>query len=199
MKTFLPPSRFLPAIGLALCGAIVASAIAAPTSLEFRRVAARSMIRGDALERLATDTVRPAERVFLEKAAEASRLQMRLAELGASQAASTDVRGHAEQLKSDNRQLIDALTSLGQKKGAAMRPANPTPADAYTALAAKSGPDFDREFVRVMAELHETTIALFEQTAAEAKDADVRDLAAAQLPMLRAHLNRITELKKALD
>ena len=73
------------------------------------------------------------------------------------------------------------------------------PAEPYTQLAARSGAEFDREFVRVLAELHDETITLFEQAAADAKDADVRALAAGQLPMLRAHRGRIVELKKVFD
>lgn len=160
--------------------------------------ASESSLGGPELIPLAADSLRPAERAFLEKATEIGRLQMRLADIGASQATSADVRGHAEQLKSDNRQLVDALTSLAQKRGGATRTAT-EPAESYAQLAAKSGAEFEREFVRVMADVHETTITLFEQAAAEAKDADVRDLAAAQLPMLRAHRNRITELKKTFD
>lgn len=185
-----------------LCAVLSTATLAtAATPLRTRQVAAISMLRGHVAEPLAADTVRPAERAFLEKAVEASRLQMRLAELGASQAANSEVRSHAEQLKSDNRQLTDALTSLSQKKAATApaRPAVEPASDVYARIAEKSGADFDREFIRVMATLHEDTISLFEQAAADSKDADVRDLAAAQLPMLRAHLNRITELKKTFD
>jgi putative membrane protein len=153
---------------------------------------------------LATDALRPAERSFLEKALESGRLQARLAELGASQASSTDIRSHAEQLKSDTRAMNEALTALRQRKAGAPAPSaevaatEPEP-DPYAELAGRAGAEFDREFVRVMSELHEATIALFEQTASEAKDADVRDLAAAQLPTLRAHRNRIVELKKTFE
>ena len=201
MKTFSCPEllcRALPC--LVLVGAAswsLTDAAAAPSRV--RQVAARSMIRGYQAEPLASDAMRAAERGFLEKATAAGRLQLRLAELGASQGAHTDVRSHAEQLKSDNRQLVEALTALMRKKGVAPRADAEPVADAYTRLAARTGAEFDREFVRVMAEVHEETIALFEQAAADAKDTDVRELAAAQIPMLRGHRNRITELKKAFD
>lgn len=189
MKIFLsPPHRF---------SRVIFPILAACTVPVFARWPAASE---SSVAPLATESVRPAEQAFFEKALAASRLQMRFAELGASQATSADVRGHAEQLKSDNRQLVDALTALAQKKGAAPRPAtDEATAASYAELATKTGATFDREFVRVMADLHESTIALFEQTAAEAKDTDVRDLAAAQLPMLRAHRNRIVELKRLFD
>lgn len=201
METF-PSSYFFfaRATVVALLAAVGVSAVAANVPARFRQVAAQSMVRGYVAEPLATtDTVRPGERAFLEKALGAGQLQTRLAELGASQAATTEVRSHAEQLKSDNRQLVDALMAIIQKKGPGTTPTGEARSESYAKLAGKSGADFDREFVLVMAALHTETISLFEQAAAESKDTDVRDLAAAQLPMLRAHLNRITELKKAFD
>lgn len=187
-------------------GALAVLALASTSAVavargEPRQVAARSMLRGYTVDPLASDALRPAERAFLEKALAIARLQARMAELGAAQAANTDVRSHAEQLKTDARQLGDAITGLIQKRAAATpgtATGEPT-SETYTQLAGRTGADFDREFVRVMAELHDETINLFEQAAADAKDADVRELAAAQLPMLRAHRGRILELKKTFD
>jgi hypothetical protein len=42
-------------------------------------------------------------------------------------------------------------------------------------------------------------LTLFEQVASDSNDADVRELAAAELPVLRAHRTAITELEKAID
>lgn len=178
--------------------ALASTSAIAMTRGELRQVA---VLRGYAVEPLANDTLRPAERAFLEKALATARLQARMAELGAAQATNTEVRSHAEQLKSDARQMGEAITGLIQKRAAATpgtAAAEPA-SESYTQLAARTGADFDREFVRVMAELHDDTIGLFEQAAADAKDADVRELAAAQLPMLRAHRGRIVELKKTFD
>lgn len=186
---------------------VASSAALAASSSPFRQATARSMVQGYAADPLAADSARLGEQAFLQKAADTGRLQMRLAELGASQATSAEVRGHAEQLKSDNRQLVDGLTALMRRKGVGEVPPGTSPGaptgraaiDPYSRLAQRGGADFDREFVRVMADLHEETISLFELAAADSKDPDVRALAAAQLPMLRAHRNRITELKKIYD
>jgi putative membrane protein len=165
-----------------------------------REVEARSLMHGYAVQALANDSTRPADRSFLQKAIDTGRLQLRLAELGASQASTSEVRSHAEQLKSDNRQLVDAVNSVMQKRGVGtLEPTGRPTEDAYGRLASRTSGEFDREFVRVMAEVHEATINLFEQAAGEGRDPEVRDLAAAQLPMLRAHRNRITELKKMFE
>src|SRR5687767_13100312 len=75
-----------------------------------RQLAALSAVRGHVIEALATDTMRPAEKAFLERGQAVARLQAQIAELGASQASSSEVRSHSELLKSDTRQLVDALT-----------------------------------------------------------------------------------------
>src|SRR5262245_49941585 len=86
-------------IGL-LSTALVADAAG---SWRVRQVSARSLTNGYAVEPLASDALRPGERAFLTKAIETSRLQLRLAEIGVSQATNSAVRSHAQQLVADYR------------------------------------------------------------------------------------------------
>lgn len=198
MRFLLSPRALSLVAGLLACG------VAAEASYPRVRqaAAARNLLAGYTVEPVTgVDSLRPAEQLFIERATVASRLQIRLSELGSGQANSTDVRNHAERVKGDNRQLVESLTAMLQRKSSSARPVVESPGsnEAYTFLAAKSGADFDREFIRVMGDLHEATIGLFEQAVADTKDADIKELAAAQLPMLRAHKNRIVELKQAYE
>jgi len=163
-----------------------------------RQVSARSMARGFTGEVLAANELRPTERAFLGKAAETTRQQMRLAEIGVSQATATEVRSHAQQLVTDYRSLNDALEALIRRKGGiAGAPVGGT-SETFQKLVEKAGPNFDREFIRIVAQITDDALSLFEQVASDSKDADVRELAAAQLPVLRAHRSEITELQKTL-
>jgi len=163
-----------------------------------RQVTARNLAKGFATEPLVGNELRPAERAFLSKAAESSRQQVRLAELGLSQAGDTEVRSTAHQLAGDCKQLSDSLDALIRRKGGlAGAPVGGT-SETYQKLAENAGAGFDREFVRVAAQLNDNALALFEQAASDAKDPDVREFAAAQLPVLRAHRNAIVELKKTI-
>ncbi|MGH7956791.1 MAG: hypothetical protein ACREH8_07240, partial [Opitutaceae bacterium] len=74
-----------------------------------RQVSARNVMPAFAAQMRAANELRPTERAFLSKAIEASRQQMRLAAVGISQATSTEVRSHAQQLATDYRSLNDAL------------------------------------------------------------------------------------------
>jgi putative membrane protein len=163
------------------------------------RVVARNLMLGFTPDPLATDDLRVNEKAFLVKALETTRQQMRLAEVGASQAESSDVRSHALQLVADYRTLSDALDALIRRKGGiAEAPVGGT-SEKYDKLMSKSGAEFDREFMRTVADRSYNVMTLFEQAAAESKDTDVRDFAAAELPVLRGHRNAAVDLKRALE
>jgi predicted outer membrane protein len=162
------------------------------------QVSARSLTHVLAADPLAADTLRPAERAFLSKALESSRQQVRLAEIGVSQATNAQVRSHAQQRVADYRTLNGVLDALIRRRGGiAGAPVGET-SETYKALLGKAGADFDREFVRTAADATNDVLTAFEQIASESKDEDVRELAAAQLPMLRAHRSEIIELQKAV-
>lgn len=151
------------------------------------------------VEPLAADSLRPAERSFLTKASETSRQQMRLAEVGVSQAGDTQVRSQAQQMAADYRSLNDGLEALIRRKGGiAGAPVGGT-SESYQKLVGISGGDFDREFVRAAAHATDQALTMFEQVVSETKDADVREFAAAQLPTLRAHRAVLTELRKTFE
>lgn len=172
--------------------------VAAPPS-RVRALSAHSSLKLYMAEPLATDGLRVGEKAFLAKAVETARQQMRLAEIGASQADSSDVRSHALQLASDYRELSNALEALIRRKGGLAGAPVGVTSETYQKLSEKSGADFDREFVRTVAVTSGQVMNLFETAAAEAKDPDVRDFAASELPILRAHRNTIADLKKTYD
>src|SRR5258706_8684383 len=105
---------------------------------------------------------------------ESSRQQMRLADMGANQASSTEIRSYALQLMGDYRTLSDTLDALTRRKGGlAGAPVGGT-SENYRQLGTKTGSDFDREFVRIASNLSDSVMTLFEQAANTAKDPDVR-------------------------
>jgi predicted outer membrane protein len=185
--------------GLTLWGLFIVAGPVDAATTRVRQVSARSVIQGFAVDPLANDALRPADRAFLAKAADAVRQQMRLGEVGVSQAADTRVRSHAQQLVTDYRTLHDTLEALIRRKGGiAGAPVGGT-SENYQKLGEKSGLPFDREFVRTAGQGTDAALALFEQIVSETKDTDARELAAAQLPILRAHRSAINELRKTFE
>lgn len=146
----------------------------------------------------APGNLRPAERAFLEQAQLLVTQQRQLGEFGVGNASQSEVRGHAQQIAADYRRLSEAIDGLLRKKGIALS-SSATSGDSPTGNVAKAGPEFDRNFVLTLLNLHESTGALFEAATAEIKDADIRELASAQLPMLRGHRDRIVRLRALFD
>jgi putative membrane protein len=202
MEPFSPSRRRPHVLFWTLIGAagFSLSLPAAPAAWRLRQLSAHAAVRGMVVEPLATETLRPNERAFLERALESARDQVRLAALGTGQATSSEVRSLAQQIGIDQRGLVDSLDALIRRKGVITQaPAEKESDDGFQGLAEKTWADFDGEFVRVMAERHGELFALVEHAASEARDPDVRDLAAAQLPTLRGHRNTLVELKRTFD
>jgi len=128
-----------------------------------------------------------------------SRTELRLAQVAASQATRSDLRNFSQQVVSDYRQITDSLDGLVRKKGAAIALSTDMATDRFDQIGEKSGAEFDREFVRATAKAQDEMVKLFERALADAKDADVRELAGSYLPALRAHQNAVRELKKAFE
>jgi putative membrane protein len=165
-----------------------------------RRPSARNLMLNFGAEALATDTLRPSERTFLEKAAAFSSEEVQLARLAISQATGSEVKAFAQQLAADHKQISDSIESLRRKKGATFEAAaGEVISEAAQKLGQKTGADFDREFVRVLAGVHADAVMLFEHAMADAKDTDIRDMLGSYLPMLRDHQNKVNELRKALE
>lgn len=67
----------------------------------------------------------------------------------------------------------------------------------YRTLAAKSGTEFDREYVDMMIDEHEKDIHLFQKAAKDAEDSDVRTFASNHVADLQAHLDQANGLMKS--
>lgn len=67
----------------------------------------------------------------------------------------------------------------------------------YKRLAKQNGQNFDREFLDMMVDDHESTIKTFEKKASDADDPDVRAFATQHLPTLREHLQQAQNLQKS--
>jgi predicted outer membrane protein len=72
---------------------------------------------------------------------------------------------------------------------------DPTTNRHYKLLAAKSGAEFDKEYISLMVANHEDDVAMFEKESKKADDADVRSFARAALPKLQEHLSRARQIE----
>ena len=80
---------------------------------------------------------------------------------------------------------------------AGMMAADATSDRHYRNLAARTGTDFDREFVDTMVDEHESDVQLFQTAAKNAKDSEIRTFASSHVGTLQSHLDQANGLMKS--
>jgi len=133
---------------------------------------------------------------FIKKTSDSGMAEVKLATLATQKAERADVKQFANTLVSDHNKANSELASLAKKKGvevSAMIPAKA--ADAFKDLENDSGSKFDKAFLDKMEKDHKDSIDDFESAEKNAKDGDLKAWVSKTLPTLRAHLDKIKELK----
>jgi putative membrane protein len=156
------------------------------------------------------------QQAFLDDADHDGQREIVLAELATTHASNPDVRAFAQELKRDHQVIGSELQKITMVKRSgfggdtadttadrALDPHAPGGApklieQAVDELGAKTGADFDRAFLQAMIRDHQKAVDRFEAAAGDKGDADVRDFASHQLPILRQHLARARELAGAV-
>lgn len=137
------------------------------------------------------------ENDFAVKAANGGMLEMELARMAREKARSNDVKAFAAMMLADHSKADEALKALATQKNITLPARLGDDEQKHVdELAKLSGAEFDKKYVELMVEDHEEDIKLFKEAADDADDADVKTFAAAQLPILQKHLERITTIDK---
>ena len=122
--------------------------------------------------------------------------QIGLARVASERATRPAVRELAETLRRDHEAAAGSLRELASKQGVTAS-ANPEQLDVERErLSQLSGAAFEREYLDEIIADHERAITDLE-TAGTSGDAAIRPWATATLPVLRRHLERAQELRKA--
>lgn len=137
-----------------------------------------------------TDTASTAsDRGFATTAAQDSAAEIDMARMGLDKAQSPDVRAFARQMLDDHSANTTQLKRASQASGISIpnTPAADDQADARR-LAALTGSDFDRAYMRAMVQEHREAVSMFENEARNGADPNIRSFAQQALPKLRQHL-----------
>jgi len=126
---------------------------------------------------------------FVTSAIQANLAEIDAGHLAAERASNADVKKYAQQMIDDNGKANGELSALARKKALTV----PEQADGehqkmVADLAELNGADFDRKYIGMMVKDHVKAVALFEENAKLAKDADLRAFAEKMTPNLKAHL-----------
>jgi len=137
---------------------------------------------------------------FAVKAAEDGMLELKAAELAATNASSSEVKNFAKQIIADHTKVNEELKSLALSKNITL-PASLTDRcqRKYDKLAEKSGREFDQEFADLMVKEHKDLVDAYKKEADKGNDADMKAFAARSVPRLEHHLAMSEDLEDMVD
>jgi len=144
--------------------------------------------------------VSSSDKSFLQSAYKDGLAEIHMAGLGVKKTANAEIKAFATKLEADHGQANGELKTLAESKKVSVANA-PGIVDTgkEKMLDAKTGSNFDKDFIDGMVNDHKKAIAAFEKAANEAKDADVKAFAAKTLPTLKSHLSMAEDLQKKVS
>ena len=111
------------------------------------------------------------DKMFVRKAAEGGLMEVQLGQLAAQKATNPDVKSFGQKMVDDHTALNNSMKPIADKMGVPVPSAlNKKDQATYDMIAAKSGDDFDKAYIRDMVKDHHKD--LHEFTAEEKKASD---------------------------
>jgi putative membrane protein len=152
-----------------------------------------------AAEVKAAAALQPADRKFMEEAAQDGMAEVALGKLAQSKASNAGVKQFAARIVQDHTKANEELKALASTRGVVL----PLSLDKkhqkdVDELGKKSGTRFDHEYMELMVSDHKKDIAEFRKQSQSAKDPDLKNFVTKTLPTLEEHLKLAESTKAAL-
>ncbi len=123
--------------------------------------------------------------------------EVKFSELALKKSSDASVKAFAQQMIDDHTKAGDELKALLAKRSeTAPEGIQGKTEKKFEEMSAKSGLDFDKAYVAMMADDHKKTVKLFEDESKKGADAELKQWATATLPTLKAHLTHVQGLEK---
>ena len=152
----------------------------------------------DTMNRNGTLGVSEATSKFMVDVADVNMTEIQLGKLAQDKAASQRIKDFASMMVKDHSGATDDLKSLAAQKNVTLPT---TISDEHQKkmndLNKKTGKDFDKAYIDMMEDGHESTVKDFEKNT-DNSDADVKAFVNKMLPTLRMHRDSANAIKKAL-
>ena len=138
-----------------------------------------------------------ADKDFMLAAAQGGMTEVKLGELAARKGMSEDVKAFGQMMVKDHTAINTDLKTLAAQKGVTL----PENLDAkhqgmVDKLTALKGAEFDDAYVNGMIKDHKMDAKEFKAESAETKDAEIKAFVDKSIPVVSAHLDHITAMKK---
>lgn len=136
---------------------------------------------------------------FVVNAADAGMLEVQLGQLAVSNGTSPQVKQFGQMMIDDHGKVNDELKNAASSKNISVPGAlSEKSQKVYNDLAAKSGAEFDKEYIDQMVKDHKDAIDLFKKQADDGKDSTFAQWAQEKLPSLQHHLDLAKSAQETL-
>lgn len=133
-------------------------------------------------------TAATGDKSFVEKAAAGGMAEVKLGKLAMDKGQSMEVKQFARKMVEDHSKANTELKQIADKENMTV----PTKLDekhqaVYDRLAKLNGAEFDKEYMRAMADDHDDTVKLFKEQAQNGQNPELKSYAMKTLPVLEKH------------
>ena len=131
---------------------------------------------------------------FMTKAAQGGMMEIHLAQMAQQKAASENVKSYARKLEEDHSKASEQLKKIAQERSVQL----PSDMGEHQKHVAKfqnlSGEEFDRAFMKMQVQHHKKDIGEFRKYQTRSMDTDLKEFAAAQMPVLQQHFEQAQQV-----
>jgi len=126
---------------------------------------------------------------FVKEVSEGGLMEVELGKLAAERAASNQVKDFGKRMQQDHSKAAKELEQIAANKGIQLpKQLEGKHKSTVEKLSKLSGEKFDREYMETMIKDHKEEVEKFQRQADKAKDAEIKNFAAKQIPTLKKHL-----------
>jgi putative membrane protein len=145
----------------------------------------------------AATTISMADTNFILAAAQGGMTEVKLGELAATNGMRDDVKEFGQMMVKDHTAINDDMKALAAQKGVTL----PNGLDAkhqamVDKMSALTGSDFDKAYIAGMIKDHKKDAKEFKAESKSTSDADIKSFLDKSIPVVEAHLQHITAMKK---
>lgn len=139
------------------------------------------------------------ETEFLVEALSGGMMEVELGNLAQQKSSNNDIKEFGKMMSTDHTNANNAIQSVASMKSVT----TPTSMSEdhmkmVNDLRTKTGREFDKDYISMMVNDHKKDVDKFEKMSTDAKDDDVRAMAAKILPTLRMHLETAVKIEDSI-
>jgi putative membrane protein len=143
-------------------------------------------------------SVSKADKKFVDKAAMGGMAEVATGQLASQQASNDQIKQFGQMMVTDHSKANDQLKQIASAKGIAIPASDPKSDKEMAKLQGKTGPAFDKAYVKTEVKDHTATIKLFQKEANNGSDPDLKKFASDTLPTLQMHADKAAQLASAM-